>query len=43
VLETYLQACDLDAMFGNFQRGVPESGSFKQITSGRTVGGGRMH
>lgn len=26
VLETYLQACDLDAMFESFQRGVPEKG-----------------
>ena len=41
VLETYLQACDLDAMFGNFQSGQPQNG-FKKVQGG-TLGGGSTH
>ncbi len=42
VLETYLQACDIDAMFGNFQSGIPEDG-FKKVLPGATLGGGGTH
>jgi hypothetical protein len=43
VLETYLQPCDKGAMFGNFQRGVPDSGQFKVLPACRTLGGGGTH
>jgi hypothetical protein len=43
VLETYRQACDKGAMFGNFQRGVLDSGQFKVLSARRTLGGGGTH
>lgn len=42
VLETYLQACDLDAMFDNFQSGLPPNG-FKVLPRARTLGGSATH
>jgi hypothetical protein len=44
VLETFLQACDLDAMFDNLQTGKPKPDSgFKTIAPGRTLGGSGTH
>ncbi len=44
VLETYLQACDIDAIYGNLQTGAPD-GSFEKrmLPARRTLGGSTTH
>lgn len=42
VMETFLQACDMDAILGSLPPASP-GGLKKQLSPGRTLGGGRTH